>query len=151
MRLVPPERGLAVDHERANRRAEALGREPDRLRERRIRDVCDPIERVADDVELELRLRIGCHVLPTATAATLPSVNAWRSDARGRCFEHLDHAAPEMVGPVRRDLDPHPLAREGAVDQRDAPVVDPAERITAGNHARCRQLHPSSEARILRD
>ncbi len=45
------------------------------------------------------------------------------------------------------DLDPNPLAGECAVDQGDAPVVDPAERITAGNHARRRQFHPDSQSR----
>ena len=56
-----------------------------------------------------------------------------------------------QVGFVGGDLDADPLAGERAVDQRDAPVVDPAERVTAGNHARRRQFHPDSQARSLRD
>ena len=35
--------------------------------------------------------------------------------------------------------------------ERDPAVVDPAQRVPAGNHACRRQFHPSSEARTLRD
>ena len=65
----------------------------------------------------------------------------------GDGFEDLDDAAAQEVGLVGGDLDADPLAGEGAVDQRDPAVVDPAERITAGNHARRRQFHPDSQAR----
>ena len=151
VRLVTPERRLAVDDERAHRRAESLHRQHDRFRERRFVDAGNAGQRVAEDVELELRLRLGRDVLPPAAAAAFARVDARRDDARGRGFEHLEHAAAEMIGPVGGHLDPHALAGEGAVDQRHPAVVGASERIAAGNHASRRQLHQTSEARSLRD
>ena len=55
----------------------------DRFGERRIGDVGDAVERVADDVELELGLGVGGDVLPTAAAATFAGVHA-RRDRRAR-------------------------------------------------------------------
>ena len=81
--LVPPERRLAVDHERAQRRAEPLGGEQHGLRERWVGDMRDAAERVAEDVELELRLRRGRDVLPPASPAALARVDTRRDDARG--------------------------------------------------------------------
>ncbi len=142
VRLVPPERGLAVDDERAHGRAEALGREQHGFAERRIGNVGDAVERVADDVELELRLGLGGDVLPPAAAATLAGVDARRDDPRRARLRAPRRTRPaEHVRPVGGHLDADPLAGQGAVDQRDPAVVGARERITAGNHARRRQLH----------
>ena len=96
VRLVLAERGLAVDDERAHRRAEALGREQHRFGERRLGDVGDAVQRVADDVELELRLGLGGDVLPAAAAATLAGV-----DARRRRRARARPRAPRRTRPRR--------------------------------------------------
>ena len=44
-----------------------------------------------------------------------------------------------------------PLAGERPVDQCHSTVVGPRQRVTAGNHARRRQFHPTSVPRTLRD
>lgn len=149
--LMAAEGGLAVDDERAHGRAKSFGGKEYRLGERRVLDVRDAVEGVAKYVELQLRLRLGCDVLPSASAATLTGVNARGNDAsRGR-FEHLDDAAAEVIGPIGRDLDAYPLSGKGPVDERDSAVLYPAEGVAAGNHARRRQLHWSSQSRTLRD
>jgi len=56
-----------------------------------------------------------------------------------------------MIRAIGRDFDADPFAGERAVDQGDAAVVGAAEGVTAGNHARHRQLHVRSLARSLRD
>ncbi len=48
--MVTPERCPFVDDERAYRRAVASGRELDRVAQRRVLDVRDPAQRVAEDV-----------------------------------------------------------------------------------------------------
>ena len=151
VRLVLAERGLAVDDECADGRAEAFGRQEHRFGERGIGNAPNAVERVADDVELEQRLGRGLDVLPSAATATLAGVYARRHDARRRRLEHLQHPSPEMIRTVGRDFDADPFAGERAVDQRDASVVGAAEGIAAGNHARRRQLHSTSQARSLRD
>jgi hypothetical protein len=98
-----------------------------------------------------LRLRVDRDVLPTAPAATFPRVYARRRDACGRSIEDFDDATAQHVGFVGGHVDADPLAGERAVDQRDPPVIDPAEGVTAGNHPRRRQFHPNSQARSLRD
>jgi len=49
------------------------------------------------------------------------------------------------------DLDPHPLSRQGTVDERDPAVRGARERVAAGHHARRCDLHEPSVARSLRD
>ncbi len=94
VRLVLAERGLPVDDERAHRRAETVGRQQHRFGERRFGDVRDAVQRIADDVELQLRLHVGGDVLPPAAAAPFARMHARRRHARGRRLQDLDDTAP---------------------------------------------------------
>ena len=72
-----------------------------------------------------------CHSQPPHPAST------WRHggvDAVGRRLEHLEHATAGERLLRGRDLDPHRLAGDRALDHHDAPVGVAGERLAPGDH-----------------
>ena len=136
MGVLGAEAGDAIGGRGDSHRRPVAGRLDARAaRHERVGDAPRAPQRVLDDGDAGVALRVDGEVLPTAPAAAGAARRARRRHAVRRRVDHLDGVTAGPVPLLRRQLGGHGLAGEGAAHEHDPPAVLTGDRLTAGREA----------------